>query len=120
MNFLLFTRCLTLSIAVLCSFGSVPAFAQAEPAQAVSAEIALSQGPQRSQRLIDGARKEGALTIYYSARDLAPALEAFSKKYEIQVRGWKSSGERGMTRESGSSKPLWIPTGCPCARAITS
>jgi hypothetical protein len=40
------------------------------------AEIADYQGPDRLQKLIDGARKEGSLSLYTSlvAEDMVPAL----------------------------------------------
>ena len=44
-------------------------------------EIATYQGPDRTQRLIAGAKKEGTLTIYTSATvdDMAVLTAAFEK-----------------------------------------
>lgn len=86
------------ALVTACLAGVMPVHAQPKSAEAITAEIALSQDRQRSQMLVEGARKEGALTIYYSARDLAPAIEAFSKKYGIKVKSWKSNGEAVLQR----------------------
>ena len=79
-------------------YGSVSAFAQSKAAETATAELALSQDKNRLQILIDGAKKEGELTIYYSARDIAPVVDAFSRKYGVKVKQWKSSGENVLQR----------------------
>ena len=92
------------SALIACLGGLMPVYAQPKSAEAMMAEIALSQDRQRAQVLIEGAKKEGALTIYYSARDLAPAIEAFSKKYGIKVKSWKSNGEAVVQRTVNESR----------------
>ena len=59
------------------SFGAAPAFAQS------IAEVAAYQGPDRTQRLIAGAKKEKVLMVYGStvAEDMRPVSDAFRKKY---------------------------------------
>lgn len=52
------------------------------------------------QRLVEGAKKEGELTLYQSApiEDLAPIIDAFTKKYGIKVNSWRSSSENVLQR----------------------
>jgi len=59
------------------------------------AEIAADQGADREQRLIEGARREGTLTLYSNAPtdDNAALLSAFGRKYGIKVNLWRASSE---------------------------
>src|SRR5215470_5564859 len=72
------------------------------------AGIASASGPERAQRLIEGAKKEGTLTVYSSAivEDLAAVAYAFEKKYAVTVKYWRASSEdilrRAMTEARGS------------------
>jgi iron(III) transport system substrate-binding protein len=72
---------------------AIPAFAQASKTGPAAAEIALYQGENRQQRLIEGAKKEGEITIYHSmpVEDMTPIAEAFTKKYGIKVKSWRAS-----------------------------
>ncbi len=73
-----------------------------------SAPIATYQGADRMQKLIEGAKKEGELTIYSSAPadDLAALTAAFEKKYGIKSKVWRASSEkvlqRGLTEARGN------------------
>jgi len=69
-------------------------------AQTSVAEIAMYQGPDRQQRLIEGARKEGGLMLYtsFSTTDLGAFVTAFEKKYGIKVTPWRSSSENVLQR----------------------
>jgi len=65
------------------------------------AEVALYEGPDRAQRLIAAARKEGALTFYTSVNKLqqdSPVIEAFQKKYGIKVAVWRAASEKVLQR----------------------
>ncbi|OGA13174.1 MAG: ABC transporter substrate-binding protein [Betaproteobacteria bacterium RIFCSPLOWO2_12_FULL_63_13] len=74
-----------------------PAYAQA---QADSSKIAQMQGADRQQRLVEGARKEGELTLYTSAPvdDVAVLTRAFEKKYGVKVKVWRAGSEKVMQR----------------------
>ncbi len=77
------------------------ALAAAAPAAAQSvAEVAALQGADREQRLIEGARKEGGLTLYtsFSTGDLGAFVGAFEKKYGIKVTSWRASSENVLQR----------------------
>jgi iron(III) transport system substrate-binding protein len=58
-------------------------------------EIATYQGADREQRLIEGAKREGALTMYSNAPtdDNAALVGAFQKKYGIKVNLYRASSE---------------------------
>jgi iron(III) transport system substrate-binding protein len=81
---------------VLCS--GLPALAQA--GASTTAEIADYTGPDRTERLVAGAKREGAFTIYTSARvdDMALLGAAFEKKYGVKARVWRASSENVLQR----------------------
>jgi iron(III) transport system substrate-binding protein len=64
------------------------------------AEIASYQGPDRMQRLIEGAKKEGTVTVYGSsvAEDMKPVVDGFKKKYGIDFQYWRASSENLVQR----------------------
>lgn len=65
----------------------------AQPANV--ADIAAYQGPDREQRLIEGSKREGTLTLYSNAPtgDNNALVGAFTKKYGIRVNLWRASSE---------------------------
>jgi len=71
-----------------------PAFAQ------TLADIASYQGPDRTARLIAGAKKEGVVSVYGSTvtEDMRPVTDAFEKKYGIKVQYWRASSENLVQR----------------------
>jgi len=60
-----------------------------------TAEIASYAGPDRQQRLIEGGKREGVLTMYSNAPtdDNAALVGAFEKKYAIKVNLYRASSE---------------------------
>jgi ABC-type Fe3+ transport system substrate-binding protein len=72
----------------------------AAPAAAQMGEIAALQGADREQRLIEGARKEGSLTLYtsFTTNDMAIFFAAFEKKYGVKVNAWRASSEAVLQR----------------------
>jgi len=78
-------------------------------AQAPSvADVASYAGPDRAEKLIAGARKEGFVSVYSSANsdDMTVLIAAFEKKYGVKVRVWRASSEnivqRGVTEARGN------------------
>jgi iron(III) transport system substrate-binding protein len=78
------------------------------PARAQTlAELADYTGPDRSARLVAGAKKEGTVTLYSSATlaDQSAILGAFQAKYGIKVQQWRGSSEdirnRALTEYAG-------------------
>ena len=64
------------------------------------ADIAAYQGPDRMARLIEGARKEGVVSVYGSsvAEDMKPVSDAFKSKYGIDFQYWRASSENLVQR----------------------
>jgi iron(III) transport system substrate-binding protein len=76
--------------------GSAP-----EPAATVSlVDLAGYTDADREQKLIEGAKREGEITIYTSAQttDLGPVVEAFEKKYGIRANLWRAGSEVVLNR----------------------
>jgi iron(III) transport system substrate-binding protein len=90
----IFLRCALASAAIAVL---TPAWAADKPARSV-AEVATYQGPDRSALLIEGAKKEGELSIYYAHPIVQVLLEAFSKRYGIKVNAWRAGSEAMMQR----------------------
>ena len=75
---------------------------------ALCAGVALAQGPSlatyqgadRMQRLVDGAKREGELTIYTSTPvdDMRVLTEAFERKYGVKANVWRASSEKVLQR----------------------
>jgi iron(III) transport system substrate-binding protein len=78
---------------------AAPAWAQVKP-NATAEEVATYAGADRAQKILDGAKKEGALEIYTSAQsdDMGAVVSAFEKKYGIKVTMWRSSSEKVLQR----------------------
>lgn len=65
------------------------------------------QGEARTKALVEGARKEtGEILVYHSTQteDLQPVFDAFTKKYGIKVRNWRSSSENVVQRIISESR----------------
>ena len=123
MNNSMVKACAALSLLSLNFHTAIPAVAQSKKAESTVAEIALYQGQDRFQRLIEGAKKEGELTYYQSRSDIGPALDAFTKKYGIKVNNWRASGETVLQRvlteaRGGRSEVDIVETGEPQLEAL--
>jgi iron(III) transport system substrate-binding protein len=70
------------------------------PPSATMTELAQYEGPDRLQRLADGARKEGALSIYTSAQseDLGPLVAGYEQKYGVKANVWRAGSEKVLQR----------------------
>ncbi|MDB5991485.1 MAG: hypothetical protein JWQ10_2888 [Herbaspirillum sp.] len=78
----------------------------ASAAAADVAAIAQYKGADRTQRLIDGAKKEGELLTYSSleASDLAALNNAFEQKYGIKVKTWRAASDSILQRTLQEAK----------------
>ena len=87
----------TVALAAACFFAlpGLPASAQTDVAA-----LASYLGADREQRLIEGAKKEGELTLYTSMQleSSAPLQKAFEEKYGVKVRAWRGSGKDILRR----------------------
>jgi iron(III) transport system substrate-binding protein len=74
--------------------------AGALPATAQDASLLKYNGPDRQQKLIAAAQKEGGFTLYTSiaARDHQALIGPFEKKYGIKVKLWRSSSVNVLRR----------------------
>ena len=94
------TACATLLLLGSNFLNVLPACAQSTKPDSAVAKIALFQGENRLQKLIEGAKKEGELSVYGAmpTRDLKALVDAFSKKYGIKATIWRSSSENVVQR----------------------
>ena len=94
-----FTRLVGSAAAALAVPGLVRAQAQA-PARGSAPELAAYTGADRQQRLVDGAKKEGKLSIYTSAQsdDMGALTAGFEKKYGITPSVWRAGSEKVLQR----------------------
>src|SRR5262249_22495824 len=89
-------------IALLLAVTTAPALAQT----GTLAELAAYQGADRTQRLIEGAKKEGTVSYFTSlvAEDSNPVIEAFKRKYRIDAQFWRASTEAIVQRALNESR----------------
>jgi iron(III) transport system substrate-binding protein len=103
------TRLKRLTLLAACAMSSTVALA-AEPAKSTLranptlAELALYTGPDRQARLIEGAQKEGTLTIYHVYPALTEMMAAFTKKYGIKTKAWRAGSEAVLQRITTEAK----------------
>jgi iron(III) transport system substrate-binding protein len=88
-----FTRYL---LALLFFSMQATAWAQTQPV----ASIALYEGTDRQAKLVEGAKKEGALSLYATVpmAYLQAIIAGFEKKYGIKVNLWRASSETVLQR----------------------
>jgi iron(III) transport system substrate-binding protein len=92
-----FTRAAMAALAFC--LAAAPCAAQVKPFASLE-EMASYTGADRTQRLIEGAKKERALSMYTSAQgdDMGALVAAFEKKYGIKVTMWRASSEKVLQR----------------------
>jgi iron(III) transport system substrate-binding protein len=78
---------------------AAPAVFAQDPA-ARAREIYLYKGADRDARLLEGAKKEGTVSIYTSlnTKDSGPITEAFEKKTGVKTLLWRASSEKVLQR----------------------
>ena len=92
------------ALALLCELlAATSAFAQGAFANATNstlAEISAYAGPDRTAKLVAGAKKEGAVNIYTSetVEDIGALSQAFEAKYGIKLKVWRGSSEDILQR----------------------
>ena len=76
------------------------------PAAYGQSDIATYQGADRTQKLVEGAKKEGTLTIYSSATvaDMTALTTAFTKKYGVKTQVWRASSENIIQRAATEAR----------------
>ena len=78
---------------------SIAGSAQVAP-RTSAAQVALYSAADRQQKLVEGARKEGTLTVYTSAQvvDFDSLAKAFEKKYGVKIVVWRAGSENVAQR----------------------
>ena len=96
------TLCAALTLSALVA---APARAQgvAKDGRTV-AEIATYTGADRERRLLEGAKKEGEVSVYYAHPIVADMMAAFTKKTGIKTRAWRGSSEQMMQRITAEAR----------------
>ncbi len=84
--------------ALLFALGGSHAAAQDTAKVDAARALAMYQGPDRQQRLVEAARREGELSVYHAYPKLASMVEAFGKKYGIKVKTWRAGSEAILQR----------------------
>ncbi len=82
-------------------------FAGGAVAQAPAlAELAGYTGADRAQRILEGAKKEGVVSLYNSAPvdDMTAFANAFEKKTGVKVRVWRASSESILQRSVAETR----------------
>jgi iron(III) transport system substrate-binding protein len=95
----MFTNRSVQSISMLFLFLLPAAFAAGAGAPMSTAQLALYQGAGREKILIDGAKKEGQLTLYDSHTWFKTYVKEFEKKYPfIAVSEWRNDSKNVIRR----------------------
>src|SRR5712692_7377561 len=84
-----------MALAALCI---APCHAQQRPA--ANRDIYLYQGPDRAERLVSEAKREGTVVLYSTMTldDANPLIAAFEKKYGIKVSMWRAVNQKLVQR----------------------
>ena len=85
----------------LFGLAAVSALAATAPVHAQDiAALSKLTGPEREAKLIEGARKEGQVTVYGSlvGKDVGPLGDAFQKKYGVKLNYWRAGSEKVLQR----------------------
>ena len=90
-----FTRLLGVAAAAT----MLPLAARAQ-SKASAPELAAYAGADRQQRLVEGAKKEGPLSIYTSLQsdDMGPLVAGFEKKYGLKLTVWRAGSDKVLQR----------------------
>ena len=78
--------------------------ADAARAPLAPAEMAAYQGEDRLERLAELAKKEGELTVYHVYPNLPVVMNAFTAKYGIKVKPWRSGSEGVLQRFTNEAR----------------
>jgi iron(III) transport system substrate-binding protein len=93
-----------ISAFVLLAFGSHGMAVAQEKRPLSLQEIATYTGSDRHERLLEGARKEGELVIYFAYPQMSNVTAAFTKKYGIKVVTWRSGSESILQRMGNEAR----------------
>ena len=78
--------------------------ALAQDAGKAARDLATTTGADRHDKLVELAKKEGELSVYHVYPALPVLIAAYTKKYGIKVKAWRSGSEAVLQRVSAESK----------------
>jgi iron(III) transport system substrate-binding protein len=78
--------------------------AWAQDAGKAARDLAQYTGADRHDKLVELAKKEGELSVYHVYPALPAVIAAFTKKYGIKVKAWRSGSEAVLQRVSAESR----------------
>lgn len=86
------------AVIAIAGWGAMDAAGEAPPAK--NDAIFQYRGADREAKLLEGARKEGAVVIYTSlaTTESVPLTQAFEKKYGIKVELWRALSDKVVQR----------------------
>ncbi len=84
--------------------GAVGTPAWSQDAGKAARDLALYQGADRHDKLLELARKEGELAIYHVYPALPAVVTAFTKKYGLKTKVWRSGSEAVLQRVISESR----------------
>lgn len=90
----------SIAASVLVCASCLLAAAPAPAAESALSGLAQYEGPDREQRIVEGARREGRLVLYTSLTvdDMTVLNAAFEKRYGVKVQMWRASSEKIVQR----------------------
>lgn len=93
-----------LAAILLWGAGHSVAVAQDAGKAAAARELALYQGADRHERLIEAAKKEGDLSVYHAYPQLPVVMAAFTQKYGIKIKAWRAGSEAILQRVTAEAR----------------
>ena len=93
-----------LAATLLVGAGHSLAVAQDAGKAAAARELALYQGADRHERLIEAAKKEGDLSVYHAYPELPVVMAAFTQKYGIKIKAWRAGSEAILQRVTAEAR----------------
>ncbi len=95
-------------LAALVGAGAAPHAARAQDraqdAGKAARDLAIYQGADRHDKLLALAKNEGELSVYHVYPALPVIIAAFTKKYGIKVKAWRSGSEAVLQRVIAESR----------------
>ena len=72
----------------------------------LAAALGAIPGAAQQDSRVEAARREGEVMVYHSTQteDLKPVFDAFTRKYGVQVKDWRSSSENVVQRVISSTR----------------
>ena len=85
---------------VLGGLAALPAAAATRARAQADAALLAYTGPDRAERLVAAAKREGTFTWYtsFAEKDVPTVVEPFENKYAIKVKVWRASTEKVLQR----------------------